>query len=220
MHSLYVFDAYGTLFDTGAAVARHAGHLGEDGKRLSDIWRRKQLEYSWIYGLMGRVEKDFWQLTEEALDYAFQKVPSVDKALRAKLLDAYRDLDTFDEVPATLRALKSEGARLAILSNGSRQMLASAVRAAGIEDLFDAVFSAEDCHAYKTAPAMYELVTTQFRLYPDAVSFQSSNRWDIAGATAFGFNTVWINRSGEPDEYLDLPPSAVLPDLKSLPTLF
>ncbi len=220
MHSVYVFDAYGTLFDTGAAVAQHAGHLGEDGKRLSDIWRRKQLEYSWVYGLMGRVEKDFWQLTEDALDYAFQKVPSVDQGLRSTLLEAYRDLDTFDEVPATLRALKNDGARLAILSNGSRTMLASAVRAAGIEDLFDAVFSAEDCRAYKTAPAMYDLVTTQFRLYPDAVSFQSSNRWDIAGATAFGFNTVWINRSGEPDEYLDLPPSAVLPDLKSLPTLF
>lgn len=220
MHSVYVFDAYGTLFDTGAAVARHAGHLGEDGKHLSDVWRRKQLEYSWVYGLMGRVEKDFWQLTEEALDYAFQKVPSVDKSLRSTLFDAYRDLDTFDEVPATLRALKSHGARLAILSNGSRAMLASAVRAAGIEDLFDVVFSAEDCRAYKTAPAMYELVTTRFRIYPDAVSFQSSNRWDIAGATAFGFNTVWINRSGEPDEYLDLPPSAVLPDLKSLPKLF
>lgn len=220
MHSVYVFDAYGTLFDTGAAVAHHAGHLGEDGTRLSDIWRRKQLEYSWIYGLMGRVEKDFWQLTEDALDYAFQKVPSVDRSLRATLLDAYRDLDTFDEVPATLRALKNQGARLAILSNGSRAMLASAIRAAGIEDLFDAVFSAEDCQAYKTAPAMYDLVTTKFRLYPDAVSFQSSNRWDIAGATAFGFDTVWINRNGEPDEYLDLPPRAVLPDLKSLPTLF
>ena len=220
MHSVYVFDAYGTLFDTGAAVARHAGATGKEGRQLSDIWRRKQLEYSWVYGLMGRADRDFWQLTEDALDYAFEKMPAVDKGLRAKLLEAYRDLDTFEEVPSTLRVLKNEGARLAILSNGSRQMLASAVRAAGIEDLFDAVFSAQDCNAYKTAPAMYELVTTKFRLYPDAVSFQSSNRWDIAGATRFGFDTVWINRSGEPDEYRDLPPSAVLPDLKSLPTLF
>ncbi|HEY9057453.1 MAG TPA: haloacid dehalogenase type II [Aurantimonas sp.] len=219
MHSVYVFDAYGTLFDTGAAVARHAGDLGESGRILSEIWRRKQLEYSWVRGLMGRADRDFWQLTEDALDYAFRKVPSADPALREKLLEAYRDLDAFEEVPGTLRALKEREARLAILSNGSREMLKRAVRSAGIEDLFDAVFSAEDCGAYKTAPAMYELVTTRFRLYPDAVSFQSSNRWDIAGATQFGFNTVWINRGGEPDEYLDLPPNAVLADLRSLPNL-
>ena len=216
MHSVYVFDAYGTLFDTGAAAARHAGDLGESGRLLSDVWRRKQLEYSWVRSLMGRVDRDFWQLTEDALDYAFQKVPQADKGLRAKLLDAYRDLDTFPEVPATLRALRARDARLAILSNGSHDMLRSALRSAGIEDLFDGVFSAEDCGAYKTAPAIYELVTTEFRLYPNAVSFQSSNRWDIAGASRFGFHTVWINRTSEPDEYPDLQPNAVLPDLRGL----
>ncbi|HEX2018600.1 MAG TPA: haloacid dehalogenase type II [Aurantimonas sp.] len=217
MHSVYVFDAYGTLFDTGAAAARHAGDLGDSGRLLSDIWRRKQLEYSWVRSLMGRVDRNFWQLTEDALDYAFQKVPEADQGLRAKLLEAYRDLDTFPEVPATLRALKARDARLAILSNGSRDMLQRAVRSAGIEDLFDRVFSAEDCSAYKTAPSIYELVTTEFRIYPQAVSFQSSNRWDIAGAARFGFHTVWINRTGEPDEYHDLQPNAVLPDLRDLP---
>lgn len=216
LHSVYVFDAYGTLFDTGAAVARHAAHLGEDGARLAEIWRRKQLEYSWVRSLMGDRERNFWALTEDALDYAFAKVPAADRSMRATLLEAYRDLDVFEEVPRTLRALKDGGARLAILSNGSRQMLDRAIRSARIDQLVDRVFSAEDAGRYKTAPEIYDLVTTTFRLYPAAVSFQSSNRWDIAGAARFGFNTVWINRGGEPDEYLDLPPSAVLPDLEGL----
>jgi 2-haloacid dehalogenase len=219
LHSVYVFDAYGTLFDTGAAVARLAGEIGEDGRLLADIWRRKQLEYSWVRSLMGGAHRNFWDLTEDALDYAFQKVPTADPSLRGRLLEAYRDLDTFEEVPSTLRALRDRGARLAILSNGSRDMLARAVRSAGLDDVFDIVFSAEDCGTYKAAPAMYDLVTTHFRLYPDAVSFQSSNRWDIAGAAAFGFHTVWINRGGEPDEYLDLQPGGVLPDLRDLPKL-
>ena len=216
VHSVYVFDAYGTLFDTGAAVARHAADLGEAGRLLAEVWRRKQLEYSWIRTLMGDSSRDFWTLTEDALDYALAKMPAIDPAIRGRLLEAYRDLDCFEEVPQTLRALKDGGARLAILSNGSRQMLDRAVRSARIDHLLDAVLSAEDVGRYKTAPEIYDLVTTTFRLYPDAVSFQSSNRWDIAGATRFGFNTVWINRSNEPDEYPDLQPHAVLPDLRGL----
>ena len=216
LHSVYVFDAYGTLFDTGAAVARHAGSLGDAGRELAEVWRRKQLEYSWVRGLMGDTSRNFWQLTEDSLDYAFEKVASVDKSLRDSLLEAYRDLDCYDEVPATLRTLKEREARVAILSNGSRDMLARAVRSAGLDTLVDEVFSAEDCGAYKTAPAVYEMVTTRFRAYPDAISFQSSNRWDIAGAKHFGFHTVWINRNGEPDEYFDLKPDAILPDLKNL----
>lgn len=216
MPAAYVFDAYGTLFNVHAAVARHAGEIGEAGQQLSDIWRRKQLEYSWVRGLMGDSSRDFWDLTEDALDYAFRKVPSADPKLRDALLEAYRDLDTFPEVPATLRTLKEKGARLAILSNGSRDMLHRAARSAGIETFFDGIFSAEECGTYKTAPAVYDMVTTAFRIYPDAVSFQSSNRWDIAGARKFGFRTVWINRSGEPDEYKDLAPDAILPDLAGL----
>lgn len=219
MHSVYVFDAYGTLFDTGAAVARHAGDLGEKALEVSDVWRRKQLEYSWTRALMGRTDRNFWALTEDALDYAMAKVPGTRADLRERLLDAYRDLDAFEEVPRTLRTLKERGARLAILSNGSREMLSRAARSAGIDSFFDAVLSAEDVASFKTRPEVYDMVTTAFRIYPDAVSFQSSNRWDIAGAAKFGFHTVWINRNGEPDEYPDLPPKAVLKDLQSLPNL-
>ncbi|MEF2073178.1 haloacid dehalogenase type II [Consotaella sp. CSK11QG-6] len=217
--TVYVFDAYGTLFDTSAAVRRHAGELGAAGQKLADLWRRKQLEYSWVRSLMGPCDRDFWQLTVDALDHALLAVPEADRKLRDCLLEAYRDLDTYDEVPQVLGALKDKGAKLAILSNGSHEMLERAIRSAGLDQIFDRVFSAEDIKRYKVWPDVYDMVTTAYRLYPEAVSFQSSNRWDIAGARRFGFTTVWINRTQDPDEYLDCPPSAVLPDLKALPMM-
>lgn len=213
----YVFDAYGTLFDVHAAVRRHAGAIGPDGQQLSEIWRAKQLEYSWVETLMGAYE-DFWALTERALDFAFQKVPSADPALRTKLLEAYWQLDCYPEVPAVLRALKAEGARLAILSNGSPAMLQSAVKSAALDGVLDDVFSVDEIRKFKTDPAVYEIVTTAWRIYPDAVSFQSSNRWDVAGAARFGFRTVWINRSDQPDEYAAYPPRLILPSLDGLLT--
>ena len=217
-HPVYIFDAYGTLFDVHAAVRRYADRIGPDGARLSAIWREKQLEYSWVRALSGRY-RDFWQLTEAALDTAFALVPSVDRAWRDDLLAAYSRLDCYPEVPAVLRTLSEGGARLAILSNGSPAMLEGAVDAAGIGKLLDAVLSVDTLRTYKPHPDVYDLVTGHFRTFPDAVSFQSSNRWDIAGATAFGFRTVWINRAGMPDEYADIAPAAVLSSLEGLPAL-
>ena len=214
-HSAYVFDAYGTLFDVHAAVRRHAGEIGPDGQLLSEIWRAKQLEYSWVRTLMGAYA-DFWQLTEQALDFAFRKVPSADPRLRAQLLEAYWHLDCYPEVPMVLKALKAEGARIAILSNGSPAMLEAAVKSAALDQVLDDVFSVDMIRKFKTDPAVYDIVSTGWRLYPESVSFQSSNRWDVAGATRFGFRTVWINRSGQPDEYADLEPSLILPSLDGL----
>ena len=216
-HAAYIFDAYGTLFDVHAAVRRHAGRIGADGPLLSEIWRAKQLEYSWVRTLMGSYA-DFWQLTEQALDFALAKVPSADKSLRGDLLDAYWKLDCYPEVPAVLKALKADGARLAILSNGSPEMLESAVKSAALDQILDEIFSVDTVRRFKTDPSTYDLVTSGWKLYPDAVSFQSSNRWDIAGATRFGFRTVWINRTAQPDEYDDLKPSIILPSLEVLPT--
>jgi 2-haloacid dehalogenase len=214
-HAAYVFDAYGTLFDVHAAVRRHAGEIGPDGQLLSEIWRAKQLEYSWVRTLMGSYA-DFWQLTEQALDFALRKVPSADPALRTKLLEAYRRLDCYPEVPAVLKALKASGAKLAILSNGSPEMLAAAVKSAALDQILDDVFSVDQVKRFKTDPSVYDMVVTGWRLYPGAVSFQSSNRWDIAGATKFGFRTVWINRTNQPDEYRDLQPGLILPSLEGL----
>ncbi len=214
-YAAYVFDAYGTLFDVHAAVRRHAAEVGPEGQRLSEIWRNKQLEYSWVRALMGAYA-DFWQLTEEALDCALTMVPKVDPSHRDTLLEAYWKLDCYPEVPIVLKALKDRGARLAILSNGSPAMLESAVKNAALDTVLDDIFSVDELRTFKTAPEVYELVTTAYRLYPETVSFQSSNRWDIAGAGSFGFRTVWINRASAPDEYRDLAPDMVLPNLQKL----
>ncbi|MDR3372288.1 MAG: haloacid dehalogenase type II [Ancalomicrobiaceae bacterium] len=217
-HSIYVFDAYGTLFDVHAAVRKHAAAVGPDAQFLSELWRAKQLEYSWMLTLMGRY-RDFWSLTEEALDYAIARVPSADKSLRAKLLDAYWSCDCYSDVPEVFQQLKHRGARLAVLSNGSPKMLEAAISNAGIGDSLDEVISVDEIRIYKPDPRVYDLVTTRFRAFPEAISFQSSNRWDAAGASAYGFRSVWINRHGMPEEYNDIRPAAVLPNLNGLVTL-
>jgi 2-haloacid dehalogenase len=186
MVNAYVFDAYGTLFDVHAAIGRHRAAAGADADRFSEIWRTKQLEYSWTLTLAD-LYVDFWTLTERALDYAFARVPSVDRSLRAKLLDAYLTLDAFPDARATLAELKAEGAKLAILTNGTPRMVAAAVKAAGIADLLDAVLSIDAVRQYKPRPEVYKLATTTLGVEPSAVAFVSSNRWDVMGAVSFGF---------------------------------
>lgn len=215
MHSAYVFDAYGTLFDVHAAVRRHADSVGPDHAQLSDVWRTKQLEFTWTRTMMGRYV-DFWDLTKQALDYAFEKFPKADKSSKNLLLDAYWELDCFPEVPAVLRALKEADVRTGILSNGSSGMLEAAVKSAGITDLVDNVISVDRINVFKAMPEVYQMVVDDFRLYPDAVSFQSSNRWDVAAAANFGFRAVWCNRGNQPDEYKDMSPELVLADLNGL----
>jgi len=211
----FVFDAYGTLFDVHAAIGRHRAAAGPDADRLSEVWRTKQLEYTWTLTLAGRYE-DFWTLTERALDFALARFPAVDRALKPKLMDAYRTLDAFPDAGAALRALKARGIRTAILSNGSPAMLAAAVAAAGLGGDLDAVLSVDAVRMYKPRPEVYRLVTAQFGVAPSEVTFVSSNRWDVMGATAFGFRTAWINRGRMPDEYADLAPVRVLAGLEAL----
>ncbi|NLH81411.1 MAG: haloacid dehalogenase type II [Phyllobacteriaceae bacterium] len=217
-HAIYVFDGYGTLFDVHAAVRRHADTVGPEGQLLSALWRAKQLEYSWMLTMMGRY-RDFWSLTEEALDYAFDRVPEANRASRTALLDAYWKCDVFSDVPEVLKQLKLRGAKLVVLSNGTTAMLEAACRSGGIDDVVDEIISVEEVKVYKPDPRVYDLVTTRHRCFPDVVSFQSSNRWDAAGATAFGFRSVWINRNALPEEYHDFRPAAVLPSLDGLLTL-
>ena len=214
-YKAYVFDAYGTLFDVHSAVARHAAEVGPDAARVSEIWRLKQLEYSWNRSAMGRY-RDFWALTGEALDFALAAVPGANGAVRDKLMKAYETLDCYLEVPVVLQEKKQKGAKLAILSNGSPGMLESAVKSAGIDSMLDDVFSVDTVGIFKTSPKTYEMVTQAYGVEPGAISFQSSNRWDVAGATAFGFECRWINRTGQPDEYSDLKPVEVLHDLNGL----
>ena len=215
MPRAFVFDAYGTLFDVHAAIARHRSAAGPDADRFSEIWRSKQLEYTWTLTLAGSY-LDFWTLTERALDYAFARFPSVDKALKPRLLDAYLELDAFPDARIVLRDLKARGETTAILSNGSPKMLAAAVQAAKID--LDAVLSVDALRIYKPRLEVYALVTERFKLAPSDVVFVSSNRWDVMGAAAFGFRTAWVNRAKMPEEYGPAP-TTVLADLGGLLTL-
>jgi 2-haloacid dehalogenase len=217
MPRAFVFDAYGTLFDVHAAIGRHRAAAGPDADRFSEIWRSKQLEYTWTLTLAGRY-LDFWTLTERALDFAFARFPSVDTALRQKLLEAYWMLEAFPDARTALRQLKARGVSAAILSNGSPKMLTAAVDAAGIGGDLDAVLSVDAIRLYKPRPEVYALVTERFEVAPGEVVFVSSNRWDVMGAASFGFRTAWVNRANMAEEYGPAP-DAVLADLDGLVTM-
>jgi len=212
--SIFVFDAYGTLFNVHAAILR-CGQAGPDADRMSEIWRTKQLEYAWTLTLAGHYA-GFWTLTERALDFALARVPAVDKGLKRQLLDAYFKLDAFPDARTALRALREKGHKTGILSNGSPAMLQGAVDAASIGGDLDAVLSVDVLKMFKPRQEVYRLVTDHFRCKAADVTFVSSNRWDVMGATAFGFHGLWVNRSKMPDEYLDFPPERVLSDLSGL----
>jgi 2-haloacid dehalogenase len=214
----FVFDAYGTLFDVHAAVARYRDAAGPEADRFSEIWRLKQLEYAWMLSAAGHYV-DFWTLTERALDHAFARCPSVDRALRPALLDCYFKLDAFPDARAALAALKAKDVRTAILSNGSPKMLSAAVENAKLGGELDAVLSVDAIRLYKPAARVYALVTDAFAIAPQDVAFVSSNRWDVMGATAFGFRCVWVNRANMPDEYPEFAPVKVVRDLASLAAL-
>jgi 2-haloacid dehalogenase len=218
MSTIFVFDAYGTLFNVHAAIARFRGEAGPEADRMSDIWRTKQLEYTWTLTLAGHYT-DFWTLTERALDYSLARVPSVPKALKAKLLEAYFKLDAFPDARACLSSLKHAGKKTGILSNGSPNMLKGAVDAAGIGGDLDAVLSVASVKKFKTRPEVYALVTDYFKCKPSDVTFVSSNRWDVMAGTSVGFRSIWVNRSKMPDEYLDFPPAQTLSDLSGLEAL-
>ncbi len=218
MPSIFIFDAYGTLFDVHAAIGRFRGDAGPDADRMSEIWRTKQLEYTWTLTLAGHYV-DFWTLTERALDFSLARVPSVPKTLKASLLDAYFKLDAFPDARAALRALKDGGNKTGILSNGSPKMLKGAVEGAGIGGDLDAVLSVDVLKMFKPRPEVYKLVTDYYKCTPGDVTFVSSNRWDVMASVSVGFHGLWVNRSKMPDEYQDFAPERTLSDLSSLANL-
>jgi 2-haloacid dehalogenase len=212
---VYVFDAYGTLLDVHSAVAQHSAAMGADGQRFSDVWRNKQLEYTWTYSLMRRYVP-FWQLTENALEFAFKKFPHIDRALRQPLLDAYRTLSAYADAADTLQRLREQGIALAVLSNGNREMLAQAFAASKLDALLDRIISVDEVGVFKTDPRVYQLVIDSFHVARSDVTFVSSNRWDVAGAASFGFDAIWVNRTDQPNEYLDCAPRRVIQSLREL----
>lgn len=205
-----VFDAYGTLFDVNSAAARERDALGDQWQPLAELWRAKQLQYTWLRSLANR-HADFWQVTGDALDFAMASLKLDDPALRDRLMQLYLHLNAYPEVGETLTRLRTGGMKLAILSNGSPRMLSSAVANAGIAPLLDAVLSVEDAGIYKPHPAVYQLAVDRLQLKPDEICFVSSNGWDAFSAKAFGFKVVWCNRLGQvPERIPTMPDGEIL----------
>jgi 2-haloacid dehalogenase len=213
-----VFDAYGTLFDVHSAVGRRKEEIGPKADSLSQLWRTKQLEYTWLRALMGR-HADFWQVTGDALDHALEVHDLDPEPIREPLMQAYLALDAYPEVPDMLGRLRAAGLRTAILSNGEPGMLAAATQSAGIEYLLDLVLSVEEVAIFKPHRQVYQLAVDRLGLRPDQIAFQSSNAWDVHGAATFGLHAVWVNRRGAPSERLPGAPAAEIRDLSGLPDL-
>jgi len=213
-----VFDAYGTLLDVASAAGQARDVLGDRWQPLSDLWRRKQLEYTWLRSLMGR-HADFWQVTGEALDFALEALRVAEPGLRQRLMDAYARLDAYPDAGPALVALRARGVKLAILSNGSPRMLAQAARSARLDALLDHVISVEDVGIYKPHPSVYRLACDKLGVWPAEIVFVSANGWDAWGAKAAGLRVAWCNRAGQPRERLTEPPDAELRALSELPAL-
>ena len=212
-----VFDAYGTLFDVHSVVALCEALWPGRGTQLSQLWRTKQLEYTWLRSLMGRYE-DFARVTEAGLRYACAALQlPCDDAKCARLLQAYLNLATFPEVADTLRKL--HGIKLAILSNGAPAMLRDVVSNSGLGGLIPDVLSVDELKIYKPAPQVYQLAVDRLGAPAQAIGFVSSNGWDAAGAKSFGFRTFWVNRAGAPLDGLGFAPDHELGSLAELPTL-
>jgi 2-haloacid dehalogenase len=211
----FVFDAYGTLFDVHSAANKYAADIGPQWERLSQIWRTKHIEYTWLHAATGR-HIAFWTLAQRSLDFAAASTGGLSDELKQKLLAAYRTLGAYPEVRGVLSALKADGAKLAILTNGDPDMIGEAIKAAGLEGLFDAVLTVHEAGVFKPDARVYKLATDCFGVEPSAISFQSSNRWDVAAAQVFGFRCVWVNRTGGPNEYPDMPPAHTIADLTAL----
>ncbi len=207
------FDLYGTLLEV-ASVGPAAAEVTDDPAAFVDLWRQKQLEYTWLRSLMGRYQ-DFWSTTGDALDYSLDRLGiTVDEKTRVGLLNAWLSVRVYPEVPEALAALAPRP--LAVLSNGNPEMLESGLATAGVRDRFEHVLSVDELGVYKPHPSVYELAVKAFGLPAERILFVSSNPWDAAGARSFGFRVAWVNRMGVPFERLGETPDLIVTDLSAL----
>ena len=215
---LCVFDAYGTLFDINSVTKQYCEELEDIAESFSNLWRSKQLEYSWLHSLMNRYE-DFWCVTEESLDYALDYFNIKNDFLKINLLKAYENINCYKEVPTTLSKLKERGISTAILSNASPNMLHMAIKNSKIDSHIDSCLSVDSLKIYKPHPTVYNLILEKYDLNKNEILFVSSNSWDVAGAKSFGFNVSWINRFNNKKEVLPFESDIELKSLMDLPNI-
>jgi len=212
-----IFDAYGTLFDVNSAAEKCKDKIGDKWEGFANFWRITQLEYTWLRSLMKR-HKDFWQVTEDSLDKSM-KTFNIDPSMKNELLNLYKVLSTFNEVPETLKKLKEKNFKLAILSNGTPSLLNELVLSNGLDDLFDDLFSIEEVGIYKPDSKVYNLPIKKYKIEKDEIAFLSANTWDVSGGGNYGFNSIWVNRNNTIFDNLDYKPQNEIKNLSELTKL-
>ena len=209
-----IFDAYGTLFDVNSAAEKCKDKIGDKWEGFANYWRTTQLEYTWLRSLMKR-HKDFWQITEDSLEKSMKKF-NINNNMRNELLNLYKVLSTFSEVNETLQNLKRKNFKLAILSNGTPELLNHLVSTNNLENIFDDIFSIEEVKIYKPDSRVYDLPIKKFKFRKDEIVFLSANTWDVSGAGNYGFNSIWVNRSNNIFDSLDFKPNIEIKSLNEL----
>ena len=209
-----IFDAYGTLFDVNSAAEKCKDKIGDKWEGFANFWRTTQLEYTWLRSLMDR-HKNFWQVTEDSLDKSM-KVFDIDPSMRNELLNLYKILSPYREVPSTLKALKEKKFKLAILSNGTPSLLDQLVKSNHLDNLFDDIFSIEQVGIYKPSSRVYDMPIKKYNISKSEVAFLSANTWDVSGGGNYGYQSIWVNRNNNIFDNLDFRPKYQITDLKKL----
>ncbi len=209
-----IFDAYGTLFDVNSAAEKCKDKIGDKWEGFANFWRTTQLEYTWLRSLMDR-HKDFWQVTEDSLDKSI-KVFDIDPSMRNELLNLYKILSPYKEVPETLKTLKEKKFKLAILSNGTPSLLNELVKSNHLDNLFDDIFSIEQVGVYKPSSRVYDMPIKKYNINKSEVAFLSANTWDVSGGGNYGYQSIWVNRNNTIFDNLDFKPKYQITDLNKL----
>ncbi len=212
-----IFDAYGTLFDVNSAAEKCKDKIGDKWEGFANFWRTTQLEYTWLRSLMKR-HKDFWQITEDSLDKSM-KAFNLDPSMKDELLNLYKVLSPFKEVPKTLKILKKKNLKLAILSNGTPSLLSELVKSNDLVDLFDDLFSIEEVGIYKPDSSVYDLPVKRYKIEKSEVIFLSANTWDVSGGGNYGYQSIWVNRNNNVFDNLDYKPNNQIKNLSELISL-
>ncbi len=212
-----IFDAYGTLFDVNSAAEKCKDKIGDKWEAFANFWRTTQLEYTWLRSLMKR-HKDFWQITEDSLDKSM-KTFNIDPKMKKELLNLYKVLSPFKEVPKTLKTLKERNFKLAILSNGTPSLLNELVKSNNLNDLFNDLFSIQEVGIYKPDSKVYDMPIKKYKIEKNEVVFLSANTWDVSGGGNYGFNSIWVNRNNSIFDNLDYKPRNEIKNLNELTKL-
>ena len=212
-----IFDAYGTLFDVNSAAEKCKDKIGDKWEGFANFWRTTQLEYTWLRSLMKR-HKDFWQVTEDSLDKSM-KTFNIDPAMKNELLNLYKILSTYEEVPKTLKKLKQKKFKLAILSNGTPFLLNELVKSNNLDHLFDDIFSIEEVGIYKPDSKVYDIPIKKYLIEKNEIAFLSANTWDVSGGGNYGYNSIWVNRKKDVFDNLDYKPNSEISNLSELISL-